>query len=78
LVGLLAQGREIPRGGFAVKHEGKKVGELTSGNFSPTLGKGIAMGYVATAFAEEGTSLTVDVRGRELEMHVTKPPFIES
>lgn len=78
LVGLVAQGREIPRGGYAVRHQGEKVGELTSGNFSPTLGKGIAMGYVANAFAEMGTSLTVEVRGRELEMLVTKPPFIES
>lgn len=78
LVGLVARGREIPRGGYSILHNGDKVGELTSGNFSPTLRRGIAMGYVAAEFAQVGTSLVVDVRGRELQMDVTKPPFIES
>ena len=78
LVGLLAEGREIPREGYPILHEGAKVGELTSGNFSPTLSKGIAMGYVPTELAHEGTLLTVEVRGRELRMKVTTPPFVES
>ena len=78
LVGLLAQGREIPREGYPILHQGTKVGELTSGNFSPTLSKGIAMGYVPTELTQEGTLLTVEVRGRELQMKVVAPPFVES
>jgi aminomethyltransferase len=52
-----------------------KVGEVTSGNFSPILEQGIALGYVDVASSEVGTELIVDVRGKELPMHVKKPPF---
>lgn len=77
LVGLVAKGREIPRTGYALLKEGEKVGELASGNISPVLGRGIAMGYVPPDLAEPGTMLTVDVRGKTLEVEVTKPPFIK-
>ena len=77
LVGLVALGREIPRQGYKVLEGSEEVGELVSGNFSPVLGKGIATGFVRASLAEEGTRLTVDVRGRSLEMEVTKPPFIK-
>lgn len=76
LVGLVAKGREIPRAGYSLFREGAKVGELVSGNISPVLGKGIAMGYVPPDLSEPGTMLTVDVRGKTLEVEVTKPPFI--
>jgi aminomethyltransferase len=40
------------------------------------LGVGIGLGYVSTAFAEPGSEIFVDVRGRALKAQVTKPPFI--
>ncbi|HVE75923.1 MAG TPA: glycine cleavage system aminomethyltransferase GcvT [Actinomycetota bacterium] len=78
LVGLVSRGREIPRTGYAVSSNGETVGAVTSGNFSPVLGKGIALAYVNTEVSEPGTILAVDVRGRPLEAEVTKPPFIKS
>jgi aminomethyltransferase len=77
LVGLVALGREIPRGGYAVSEEGEQIGEVVSGNFSPVLKKGIAMAYVRSDLAEAGTMLDVDVRGKTLKVEVTKPPFIK-
>jgi aminomethyltransferase len=49
---------------------------VTSGNFSPTLGKGIALGYVDGDVAGPGTMLDVDVRGKRVPVTVTPPPFI--
>lgn len=77
LVGLVAIGREIPRQGFPIILDDRQVGELVSGNFSPVIGKGIAMGYVSPEHAVPGTRLKVQVRGRDLEMEVTSPPFIK-
>jgi aminomethyltransferase len=78
LAGLVAQGAGIPRAGQAVFEPGAAaaVGEVTSGNFSPTLGRGIALGFVPAAAAEPGTMLEVDVRGRRLPVTVTRPPFV--
>lgn len=77
LVGLVAHGREIPRAHYSVFHDDKRVGEVTSGNYSPVLQKGIALAFVAPQAAEPGTMLSVDVRGRALTVEVTKPPFVK-
>lgn len=78
LVGLMAKGREIPRHGHAVERDGTRVGEVTSGNFSPVLKTGIALAYVNPDASQAGTMLSVDVRGRRLEVEVVQPPFIKS
>jgi aminomethyltransferase len=75
LVGLKLEERGFPRPGYAVVSDGEEVGVLTSGTVSPSLGYGIALGYVPVAFAAEGTSLQVDARGRLLAATVTRPPF---
>lgn len=77
LVGLLAGAPGIPREGHAILRDGDRVGEVTSGNHSPVLGRGIAMGYVDTDHAAPGTMLAVDVRGKRLPVEVTKPPFVK-
>lgn len=77
LRGLLAQGRGIPRPGMAVHSvDGGVLGEVTSGTFSPTLRQGIALALLDRTVAD-GDTLTVDVRGRQQEFTVTKPPFVE-
>jgi aminomethyltransferase len=76
LAGLAADGPGIPRAGQAVLRDGEPVGTVTSGNFSPTLGKGIALAYVALGAGEPGTRLEIDVRGKPLPVTVTKPPFV--
>ena len=80
LWGLRASGRGIPRPGMAVLGgDGDRVGEVTSGTFSPTLRTGIALALLDTAAGvEEGTELAVDVRGRREPAVVVKPPFVPS
>ena len=78
LVGLVSTDRLIPRHGMAVLAGGQRVGEVTSGTFSPTLRHGIALAYVERGPSEPGTELEVDVRGRRGAVRVTRPPFVDS
>jgi aminomethyltransferase len=74
--GLLATGRGIPRAHCAVSAGGDAVGEVTSGTFSPTLKKGIALALLSPTVAE-GDDVVIDVRGRDVPAKVVKPPFVE-
>lgn len=74
LRGLVARGRRPPRQGCAVNRAGVTVGEVTSGNFSPALGRGIALALMAPETAT-GDEVVIDVRGRDLAATVTDPPF---
>lgn len=75
LVGLAGEGRRAARAGYAVMNEGKEVGSITSGILSPTLGHPIAMAFVDPGVAAVGTSLSVDVRGKALDVTVVELPF---
>ncbi|SDG54167.1 glycine cleavage system aminomethyltransferase GcvT [Klenkia brasiliensis] len=79
LWGLRAPGRGIPRPGMQVLDgTGARVGEVTSGTFSPTLRAGIALALLDTAARPApGLELAVDVRGRTSPVEVVKPPFVE-
>jgi len=77
-VGLLPEGRAPVREGAAISDsDGNEIGQVTSGGFSPTLARPIAMGYVASAFAEVGTEVQVNLRGRDLKTTVAAMPFVE-
>jgi aminomethyltransferase len=78
LVGLRSEDRLIPRHGMAVYDGDRRVGEVTSGTFSPTLRQGIAMAYVLPDVAAKGTRLYIDVRGRRGQVTVTRPPFVDA
>ncbi|WNV77271.1 glycine cleavage system aminomethyltransferase GcvT [Geodermatophilus sp. DSM 44513] len=80
LWGLRAPGRGIPRPGMAVLDAGgARVGEVTSGTFSPSLRTGIALALLDTASgAGEDSELAVDVRGRPQPVQVVRPPFVPS
>jgi aminomethyltransferase len=80
LWGLRATGRGIPRPGMAVLDaDGARVGEVTSGTFSPSLRTGIALALLDTASGVgEGSELAVDVRGRPQPVQVVRPPFVPS
>jgi aminomethyltransferase len=56
--------------------EGSEVGRITSGGFSPTLQRPIAMGYVASHLAEAGTALKLEQRGKLFEARVAAMPFV--
>jgi aminomethyltransferase len=78
LVGLDSTDRLIPRHGMAVLTGERPVGEVTSGTFSPTLRRGIALAYVERELAEPGTELQLDVRGRRGGARVVRPPFVNA
>jgi aminomethyltransferase len=76
LRGLRMTGRLIPRAHYGVFAGDERVGETTSGTFSPSLRHGVALGYL-DANVELGTTVEVDVRGRRGEAEVVKPPFVD-
>jgi aminomethyltransferase len=75
LVGIAVM-EGVPRHGYAVLHEGREVGTVASGTFSPTLGHGIATAYVPAALAEPGTELEIAIRRKTVSATVTRPPFV--
>ncbi|CPW31662.1 aminomethyltransferase [Mycobacteroides abscessus] len=78
LRGLRATGRGVLRPDLTVLSDGQSIGVTTSGTFSPTLKTGIALALLDTAAQiPDGASVVVDVRGREIECEVVKPPFVD-
>jgi aminomethyltransferase len=77
-VGLVPDGRAPIRAGtplFAGDGDAEPVGRVTSGGFAPTLGRPIAMAYVAKPLAQVGTRLQAELRGRRIGAGVTAMPF---
>ena len=78
LRGLVAQGRGIARPQMTVKlAEDLPVGHVTSGTFSPTLRKGVALALLNSQI-QVGAEVLVDVRGRPEVFVVTPPPFVDT
>jgi len=76
-VGLILDGKAPAREGAEIADEtGAIVGRVTSGGFAPSLGKPIAMGYVAPRFAAPGTALSLIVRNKPLPAKVQAFPFV--
>lgn len=75
-IGLTIEGRLPAREGAEVFAGAEKVGTVTSGGFSPTLGAPIAMAYVASNHAATGTALEIEVRGKRLAATVSPTPFV--
>lgn len=79
LVGLELLERGIPRTGYSILADSKKIGYVTSGTFSPSLQKPIAMGYVESNYAEVGAwhavPLLVEIRDRRLKARIVSLPF---
>ncbi|GAA5229952.1 glycine cleavage system aminomethyltransferase GcvT [Arthrobacter cryoconiti] len=75
LVGLKGQGRRSARGHYQILKDGIVVGEVTSGQPSPTLGYPVALAYVDVELATPGTLLDVDLRGKAEPFEVVTLPF---
>ncbi len=75
-VGLSVEGAPARDGADVLDLTGTVVGRITSGGFSPTLGRPVAMGFVPPALSDPGTRLKVSVRGRQQDATVTALPFV--
>ncbi len=75
LRGLVLEGRQAARDGYLVHLDGREVGRVTSGSFSPTLERAIALALLDPAI-EPGAEVSVDVRGRPARATVVTPPFL--
>jgi len=75
LVGFSLLDPGIPRHGFDVLRDGRKVGTVTSGTRSPSLKISIGLAYVPPALAAEGSTFAIDIRGRPAAAKVVKTPF---
>lgn len=75
LVGLEALDRCVPRHDYEIQANGINIGRITSGTFSPALGKGIAMAYVDPKFAVEGTMVEMPLRGKECKLRMRSTRF---
>ncbi|MFL6732659.1 MAG: glycine cleavage system aminomethyltransferase GcvT [Sphingomicrobium sp.] len=76
-VGFQIEGRQpVREGALVLDSEGNEIGKITSGGFSPSLQRPIAMGYVASHLAEPGTALKLEQRAKLFEARVTAMPFV--
>jgi len=75
-VGFELLEKAVPRHGFKVlSAESQVIGEVTSGNLSPLLQKGIGLAYVPSDYVEPGTAIIIDIRGKGVPAQVVKTPF---
>lgn len=76
LVGFEMNERGIPRQGYEIEDEsGNVIGKVTSGTMSPSLGKGIGMGYVTIDHSKSGTPIQIRIRKNAVSATVARPPF---
>ena len=79
LVAFEMQEKAIPRHGYdIVDKKGVVIGRVTSGTMSPSLGKGIGLGYVPVAYAKVGSTIWVQIRKNQVPATVVKLPFYKS
>lgn len=74
-VGMVLEGKRVPREGYPLVCGSKQVGAVTSGTFSPTLERPIAIGYVEADSAAAGTKIEIDIRGRAEPATIVELPF---
>ncbi len=75
LVGLELSGKGIPRRGYRILLHSREVGKVSSGTYSPTLGKGIALAFVKPE-VKEGTQVSLEIRSRHVPATITRPRFV--
>jgi len=78
LVGFTLPDRTIARHGYEILYNGNAVGQVTSGTFSPSLKKGIGMGYVSAELANAGSVVSVRIRGKEIPATIVVMPFLQN
>ncbi|MEJ8756101.1 glycine cleavage system aminomethyltransferase GcvT [Pontibacter sp. H259] len=78
LVGFEMLEKAIPRAHYEIVNEaGEQIGEVTSGTMSPSMGKGIGMGYVTTEYSKPGTEIFIRVRNKDMKGQIVKLPILK-
>jgi aminomethyltransferase len=77
LVGMTLPEKNIARHGYPITANGATIGQVTSGTYSPSLQKSVAMGYVNARYAELGGVVNVSIRGKDIPATVVKIPFLQ-
>ncbi len=75
LVCLELEGKVFPRKGYEIFDGDSQIGKVTSGTFSPSLQKPIALGYVPRIKAKSGSTVEIEIRKKRFPATVVKPPF---
>jgi aminomethyltransferase len=76
LAGFKMIDRGIPRHGYEIYNANEeKIGHVTSGTISPSLGQGIGLGYVSAEYAKSGTEIYIQIRNKKIKAEVARPPF---
>lgn len=79
LVGFELQERGIPRQHYPILNvEGESIGKVTSGTISPMINKGIGLGMVEEAFANNGYDIMIGIRNKQIPARIVKPPFYKN
>ncbi|NEM99367.1 glycine cleavage system aminomethyltransferase GcvT [Pontibacter burrus] len=78
LVGFEMLEKAIPRAHYEIVNEaGEQIGEVTSGTMSPSMGKGIGLGYVKTELSKPGTEIFIRVRNKDMKAQIVKLPILK-
>ncbi|MBI3893098.1 MAG: glycine cleavage system aminomethyltransferase GcvT [Candidatus Wallbacteria bacterium] len=75
LVGFRMTGRGVARHGYEIVADGKPIGQVASGTFSPTLEQNLGLGFVQSSYANPGARFAVRIRSQQVEAEVVKTPF---
>ena len=75
IVGVTVEGRRIPRQGYPILKNGREVGRVASGSWSPTFDRAIATVLVDVTALEDSDGLEVDIRGKRAAAHHVELPF---
>ena len=77
LAGFTLPERALARHGYGISTNGSNVGHVTSGTFSPSLQKGVGMGYLKAELAKPGQNVNINIRGKEVPATIAKVPFYQ-
>ncbi|MFH1714875.1 MAG: glycine cleavage system aminomethyltransferase GcvT [Elusimicrobiota bacterium] len=75
LVGCVINERIVPRQGCIVYKDNIRIGQITSGSFSYSINKPVALAYIYHKFAHVGTNVAIEIRGKKIPAEITKPRF---
>ena len=78
LCGFIMCEKAIPRKGYMIYSNNTKIGHVTSGTHSPTLSKGIGLGYIQSEYAQIGHRVSIKIRGKLFDAEIIKTPFINN